>query len=80
MKVINQPCETVCFFDKDGIIKLQRIRITDNDEELQVIIITESFKKYEGKVEGIECIIYSCQGSLENSIKVFELKFNKNEM
>lgn len=80
MKMIDQPCETVCFFDKDGNIRPQRIRITDNNGEQQVIIITEAFEKYEGKVEGVECIIYKCQSNFENEVKVFELKFNKNEM
>lgn len=80
MKVINQPCDTVCFFDKDGNIKPQRIRIYDNNGEQQVILIPEAFKKYEGKVEGIDCIIYKCQSNNENGVKNFELKFNKNEM
>ena len=80
MKAINQPCETVCFVDKNGNIRPQRIRITDNNGEQQVIIIAETFKKYEGKVDGIDCIIYNCKSNFKNEGKSFELKFNKNEM
>ncbi len=80
MKVVNQMCDVVCYFDKDGNIKPQRIRVANEDGEQQVIVITKAFEKYEGKVEGVDCIIYKCQSNDENGVKIFELKFNKMEM
>lgn len=80
MKIVNQTCEAVCFFDRDGNIIPRRIRLADSNEEQQIITINEVFKKYEGKIEGTDCIIYKCQSNGENEVKVFELKFNKMEM
>lgn len=80
MKTVNKSCEVVCFFDKNGNIMPRRIRINDSNGAQQTIIINKSFKKYEGKIDGMDCIVYRCQSNIENESKIFELKFNKNKM
>ena len=75
MKVLALPIEMVSYTDNKGDIKPIRFRIQIGDEPIQVIKIDKVIVKETEKLAGNIMIVYKCQSLIDDTIKLFELKY-----
>ena len=75
MKIVNKKCSVVCHFEANGKINPIRIRISNEDQEYTVIKIDKVIKQDLIKEYGKEYLRYTCQGAVQDLIKIFELRF-----
>lgn len=79
MKILNKSVECVATFNEKGIPKPERIRLTDENGERQVIVIDRIHKMDKIKLKGDEYLVYTCTGIINDTEKVFELRYFKKE-
>lgn len=79
MKILNKNVECVVIFDDRGNPSPQRIRVTDENEERQVIEISKIHKKDKIKLAGDEYLVFTCVGVINDTEKIFELRYLKKE-
>lgn len=80
MKVINKVVECVASFDSKGKIRPERIRLTDDEGEYQVIIIDKIMKNEHVKYEGQLYVMFVCTGIINGVEKIFELRYIKMDV
>jgi len=70
-----KPIEMIAWFTKDGYPIPLRYRLTDEDEENVVIKVDKILFKEEQKIAGNRMILYRCESIINNTLRVFELKY-----
>ena len=75
MKVLALPIEMVSYTDNKGNIKPIRFRMQVDEEPMQVIKIDKVIVKETEKFAGNIMLVYKCQSLIQNTIKLFEIKY-----
>ena len=75
MKVLALPIEMISYTDNKGNIKPVRFRMQIGDEPMQVIKIDKVIVKDTERFAGNIMTVYKCQSSIDNVIKLFEIKY-----
>jgi len=75
MKVLALPIEMVSYTDNKGNIKPIRFRMQVDEEPMQVIKIDKVIVKETEKLAGNIMHVYKCQSLIQNTIKLFEIKY-----
>lgn len=75
MKVLMKPIEMIAWFTKDGFPIPLRYRITSEDESDKVIRVDKILFKEEEKLAGNRMIVYRCESVINNTQRLFELKY-----
>ena len=75
MKVLALPIEMVSYTNNKGSIKPIRFRMQIEDEPMQVIKIDKVIEKETNKIAGNIMIVYRCQSLIDNTIKLFEIRY-----
>jgi hypothetical protein len=75
MKVLALPVEMVSYTDNKGCIKPIRFRMQIDDEPMKVIKIDKVIVKETEKLAGNIMLVYKCQSLIDNTIKLFEIKY-----
>ena len=75
MKVLALPIEVVSYTDNKGAIRPIRFRMQIGDEPMQVIKIDKVIVKDTEKLAGNNMLVYKCQSTIDNVIKLFEIKY-----
>lgn len=75
MKVLMKPIEIIAWFSKDKYPIPLRCRFTDENTSNEVIKIDKILFKEEEKLAGNRMILYRCESIINNTQKIFELKY-----
>ncbi|MBU3215027.1 hypothetical protein LL033_00145 [Clostridium estertheticum] len=75
MKVLALAIEMISYTDNKGNIKPVRFRMQIDDEPMQVIKIDKVIVKDTQRFAGNIMTVYKCQSLIDNSIKLFEIKY-----
>lgn len=75
MKVLMKPIEMIAWFSSDKYPIPLRCRVTNEDTSNQVIKIDKILFKEEEKLAGNRMILYRCESIINNTQKIFELKY-----
>lgn len=70
-----KPIEMIAWFTKDGYPIPLRYRLMDEDEKNIVIKVNKVLFKNEEKIAGNRMLLYRCESIINNTIKIFELKY-----
>ncbi|MCB2362266.1 hypothetical protein [Clostridium estertheticum] len=65
----------ISYTDNKGNIKPVRFRMQTDDEPMQVIKIDKVIVKDTQRFAGNIMTVYKCQSLIDNSIKLFEIKY-----
>ncbi len=74
MKVLMKPIEAIATHSKQGIIRPEKYRIMEDGETI-VVRIEKILTRSEEKSAGCRELIFGCQGVINGSMKIFELKY-----
>ncbi len=75
MKVLMKPIEMIAWFTKDGYPIPLRYRLKDENDSNKVIKVGKVLFKEEEKIAGNRMILYRCESLINDSLKIFELKY-----
>lgn len=75
MKVLMQPIEMIAWFNKDNFPVPLRYRISSEDMTHTVVKIHRILFKEEEKLAGNRMLLYRCEGIINQSQRIFELKY-----
>lgn len=75
MKVVAKPIDMLAWFDKGGVPRPIRFRVTDENKCNNVIKIDRVITMDKEKLAGNEMLVYRCESSIDGIEKVYELKF-----
>lgn len=75
MKVLMKPIEMIAWFTKDNYPIPIRYRITLEDMSHTVVKIDKILFREEEKLAGNRMVLYRCQSIIDNTLKIFELKY-----
>ncbi|OWZ84430.1 hypothetical protein [Natranaerobius trueperi] len=75
MKIIMKPIEMIAWFTDNDIPKPLRYRISTKEGSKQVIRIEKIISVEEEKLAGNKMFVYTCQSTIRNQTRVFELKY-----
>lgn len=75
MKVVVNKIEMIAHFKDDGKINPIKFRIKEEDS-YNVIKIKKVIKVDEQKIAGEKIKMYTCTAVINNTEKIFELRFN----
>lgn len=75
MKVVAKPIEVVAWFDRAGTPNPVRLRLEGENEESIVIKIDKIITRDKEKLAGNHMLIFNCQGCINGSQKLFEIKY-----
>jgi hypothetical protein len=75
MKVLAKPIEMVCWFEKSGMPHPVRFKVTKEDESNAVIKIDRIISVDKERLAGNEMMVFKCQSVINNTSKIFELKY-----
>ncbi|MHB8077407.1 hypothetical protein [Desulfosporosinus fructosivorans] len=78
MKVLMQPVEVIAYHSADGLIRPERLRITEGDEQT-VVRIDKILARSEEKVGKERELFIRCRGVIGERMQVFELKYRAGE-
>ncbi len=70
-----KPIEMIAWFTKDGYPIPLRYRLMDEEEKNIVIRVNKILFKEEEKIAGNRMLLYRCESLINNSLKIFELKY-----
>ncbi|MFA7534117.1 MAG: hypothetical protein WCY46_07295 [Tissierellaceae bacterium] len=70
-----KPIEMIAWFSKDKYPIPLRYRIVDENMEHKVIKVDKILFKEEEKIAGNRMILYRCESIIENTQRIFELKY-----
>ena len=73
MKVVLKNIEMICYFDTNGTIRPLRL---EEDSTQQVVKISKIIKSEMQKLCGNEMIVYTCSAVINNTEKIFEIKYD----
>jgi hypothetical protein len=79
MKVVNKKIEMVAQFNKDGLLRPIRFRISENDTEKVIPIKLLKYATDE-KIEGIRYRRFVCMVEIEEIQKLCEVTFRPDTM
>lgn len=77
MKVLMRPIEMIAWFTKDGTPTPVKYRINEGDDKF-VIKVDRIIIRSEEKLAGNRMLVYRCQSIINNTEKVYELKYEIN--
>lgn len=69
------PVDVIAMYSAGGDIRPLRLRIEDDDQQMQRIDIDEIISMKEIPYVGVEAQIYQCRGQMWGKPCVFELKY-----
>ncbi|MFR1926669.1 MAG: hypothetical protein ACLS2V_11740 [Clostridium paraputrificum] len=75
MKVLCKEVDVIVFVSKDGKMKPLRIRLSNEEDEEQVIKINNILKIESEKLAGNRMEKYTCCSVIRNTSRIFELKY-----
>lgn len=75
MKVLMKPIEMIAWFNEDKYPIPLRCRITSEDMSNMVIKVDKILFKEEEKLAGNRMIVYRCESIVNNTQRIFELKY-----
>ncbi|NBI07575.1 hypothetical protein [Senegalia massiliensis] len=75
MKVINKNIEVICYFTSKGIPQPLRLRIEGEEQNHIVIKVDKIINRKLEKLAGNKMIIFTCQSIINNTLTLFELKY-----
>ena len=75
MKILMKPIEMIAWFTNDGYPIPLRYRITDENMADKVIKVNKILFKEEEKIAGNRMLLYRCETIINNTQKIFELKY-----
>lgn len=75
MKVISQPIEMIAWFKDKDYPKPLKFRMSTKSSALEVIKVNKIHEMREEKLAGIQSYVYKCSSSINNTTKVYELKY-----
>lgn len=78
MKVLAKYIEVISYTDLKGDIRPLRFRIAAEDESVSVIKVDRVLGKELEKLAGNLMYVFKCQGIINNTQKLFELKYELN--
>ncbi|MCK9443638.1 MAG: hypothetical protein M0Q14_03790 [Tissierellaceae bacterium] len=73
--MLMKPIEMIAWFSKDKYPIPLRYRIVDENMENKVIKVDKILFKEEEKIAGNRMILYRCESIIENTQRIFELKY-----
>lgn len=75
MKVIARSIDMVAWFDKNGVPNPVRFRLDGEKDETIIIKIDKVITRNKEKLAGNHMFIFNCQGCINGSQKLFEIKY-----
>lgn len=75
MKILMKPIEMIAWFTNDGYPIPLRYRIADENMADKVIKVNRILFKEEEKIAGNRMLLYRCETIINNTQKIFELKY-----
>lgn len=75
MKVLMKPIEMIAWFTNEGYPVPLRYRLIDEDMSNKVIKVNKVLFKEEEKIAGNRMILYRCESVINDTQKLFELKY-----
>ncbi len=75
MKVLMKPIEMIAWFNSEGYPTPLRYRLMDENMSNKVIKVNKILFKEEEKFAGNRMILYRCESIINNTQKIFELKY-----
>lgn len=76
MKVLMKPIEMIAWFNKDNYPIPLRYRVSSENMEDVVIRVDKILFREEEKLAGNRMILYRCESLINNTQKLFELKYD----
>ena len=73
-----QPLDMVAWFTKEGIPHPVRFKIEVSNSVPAVIKVDHILFRTEEKLAGNRMIIFRCQGIINDTLKIFEIKYELN--
>ena len=78
LKVLMRPVEMIVLFDREGIAKPLRFKITAEDKSNTVVKIDQVISRTEEKLPGKQVFIYKCQSEINGIQRLYELKYESS--
>lgn len=75
MKIVMKPIEVIAYFDIQGLPTPKKFKYQDIDDFPTTIQVDRVSFRAEEKLAGNRMLIFRCQSSINDMIKVFELKY-----
>lgn len=75
MKVVAKPIDVVAWFTRDGSPNPIKFRIVTEDKTELVYKINKIIKTEKIKLAGNPTIVFTCQGNVNKTEKLFELRY-----
>ena len=75
MKLVMKPIEVIAYFDTQGLPTPKKFKFNDADDLPTVIQVDRVSFREEEKLAGNRMLIFRCQSSFNDLVKVFELKY-----
>lgn len=76
MKIVSKEIDIITVFEKSGYIKPIKFRLEDEDST-KVIKVDKVLDCVSSNFAGENLLIYKCQSLIGDSIKLFEIKYEK---
>lgn len=70
-----KPIEMIAWFKEDGIPKPLKYRITTSEGTKKVVSVDQVISTSEEKLTGNKMIVYTCQSTIGETQKIYELKY-----
>ena len=75
MKVVAKNIEMIAYFKSDGMINPIRFRV-EEENRMEVIKINKIISTDTEKLCGNKMIVFTCSAFINNTEKIFELKYD----
>ena len=75
MKIIAKQIDMLAVFERDGTVRPQRFRLVGDDETVRTVKVEQVITTTEARTGGIKAILFSCQSSIGNVMKRYELRY-----
>jgi hypothetical protein len=80
MKTVAKDIEVICHFDRKGNVNPLRFKYQEKDgDEYKVIKVDRVISRSQEKLCGNVALVFDCQSSINEVVKLFQLKFFKLE-
>jgi len=75
MKIVHKPIEVIAYFDIQGLPTPKKFKYQDTDDIPTITLVDRVSFRAEEKLAGNRILIFRCQSSNNDMVKVFELKY-----
>jgi len=75
MKVVAQPIQMIAWFEENGTPHPIRFRFTNKEQYQTVIKVDKVVTIEKEKLAGNPMYVFTCQSSIDNILKIYELKY-----